>query len=410
MAKSTASSGGNHSSRDKNKNRSGGKKGCGPGPILAVILIIIAAVAVYIGRGGSVPGLSGSSSGGNNDFFGGEKTVVKAIIGSEKKPFFEDKEVQKALASHGYVVEVKTAGSRRMATDVDLDSFDLAFPSSAPAAEKIAEKMSGAERYDVFYTPMAIATFDNILQALEGENVARKQGTTWQVDMEALATMQHDNVRWRDFAGNDYPSPRTVQMSTTDIRSSNSAAMYLSLMSWITNDGRIVSDTGQVNAVLPELTPLFTGQGYTESSSAGPFSDYLSQGVGSKPMVMLYESQFLGEDRAPNSRLKPEMRLAYPSPTILSTHVALGFNDNGAAVAKLLAEDPELQKLAAKHGYRSSHPEAMEEFQTQLQTGQEASTDFVDSIDPPSFDMLEQLIEGVSRGYQGPPRPETEEG
>lgn len=382
----------------------------GPGAILAVILIVIAVVAVYVGRGGSIPGFSGGSSGGSRDFFGGEKTVVKAIVGSEKKPFFEDEEVQKALASHGYVVEVKTAGSRRMATDVDLDSFDLAFPSSAPAAEKIAEKMSGAERYDVFYTPMAIATFDNILQALERENVARQQGNTWQVDMAALATMQHDNVRWRDFAENDYPSPRTVQMSTTDIRSSNSAAMYLSLMSWITNEGRIVSDSGQVNAVLPELTPLFTGQGYTESSSAGPFSDYLSQGVGSKPMVMVYESQFLGENSAPNSRLKPEMRLAYPSPTILSTHVALGFNDNGAAVARLLAEDPELQKLAAKHGYRSSQPEAMEEFQTQLKTGQEVSTDFVDSIDPPSFDILEQLIEGVSRGYQSPPRPETEEG
>ncbi|MFW9177641.1 hypothetical protein [Corynebacterium amycolatum] len=382
----------------------------GPGAILAVILIVIAAVAVYVGRGGSIPGFSGGSSGGNRDFFGGEKTVVKAIVGSEKKPFFEDKEVQKVLASHGYVVEVKTAGSRRMATDVDLDSFDLAFPSSAPAAEKIAEKMSGAERYDVFYTPMAIATFDNILQALARENVARQQGTTWQVDMAALATMQHDNVRWRDFAENDYPSPRTVQMSTTDIRSSNSAAMYLSLMSWITNEGRIVSDNGQVNVVLPELTPLFTGQGYTESSSAGPFSDYLSQGVGSKPMVMVYESQFLGENSAPNSRLKPEMRLAYPSPTILSTHVALGFNDNGAAVARLLAEDPELQKLAAKHGYRSSQPEAMAEFQTQLKTGQEVSTDFVDSVDPPSFDILEQLIEGVSRGYQSPPRPETEEG
>ena len=78
----------------------------GPGAILAVILIVIAAVAVYVGRGGSVPGFSGGNSGGSRDFFGGEKTVVKAIVGSEKKPFFEDKEVQKALASHGYAVEV----------------------------------------------------------------------------------------------------------------------------------------------------------------------------------------------------------------------------------------------------------------------------------------------------------------
>ena len=101
MAESTRSSGGNRSSRDKNKNQSGSKKGCmGPGAILAVILIVIAAVAVYVGRGGSIPGFSGGSSGGNRDFFGGEKTVVKAIVGSEKKPFFEDKEVQKLSLIH----------------------------------------------------------------------------------------------------------------------------------------------------------------------------------------------------------------------------------------------------------------------------------------------------------------------
>lgn len=387
-----------------------GRKGIGPGPILAIVLVIVAIAAVVIGRGSGIPGLSADDSKGGGNPFSGDETVVKAIVGSEKKPFFDDPDVQKALASHGFQVDVKTAGSRRMANETDLEAYDLAFPSSAPAAEKIAELMPWAERYDVFYTPMAIATFDNILQALQRENVARETGGQWYIDMEALSKMQHDNVRWRDFAESDYPSPRSVQVSTTDIRTSNSAAMYLALMSWIANDGAVVSNEAQVDSVFPQVTPLFTGQGYTESSSAGPFSDYLSQGVGSKPMVMVYESQYLGEDASPNSRLKDNMRLAYPSPTILSTHVALGLSDDGAAVAKLLAEDPELQKLAAKHGYRSSQAEAMQEFPTQLKTGQQVSTDFVDSIDPPSFDMLEKLIDGVSQGYTGPPRPETEEG
>lgn len=386
------------------------KKGCGLGPVLAIILVIVAAVAVFVGRGGSLFGFSGTDLVGAGGAFGGDKTVVKAIVGSEKKSFFEDEDVKKAFASHGYELQVTTSGSRRMATDVDLKSYDVAFPSSAPASEKISEQMPGAVRYDAFYTPMAIATFDTILDALARKGVAHESAGQWRIDMKALAQLQHDNVRWRDFASADYPSPRTVQVSTTDIRTSNSAAMYLSLMSWIANGDAVVSNQAQVDAVFPEVTPLFTGQGYTESSSAGPFSDYLSQGMGSKPMVMVYESQFLGEATSANSRLKSNMRIAYPSPTILSTHVALGFNDRGAAVAKLLAEDPKLQALAAKHGYRCSQAEAMKEFPTQLSTGQQVSTDFVDSIDPPSFAMLEQLIDGVSRGYQGPPRPETEEG
>ncbi|AJE68767.1 hypothetical protein SB89_07235 [Corynebacterium glutamicum] len=89
-----------------------------------------------MGRGTiAMPKLFGSSN----------LTEVRAVIGSEKKEFFEDPEVIEAFADHGFEVNVDTAGSRRIATDVDLSPYDFAFPSSAPAAQKISDGVVSAD-------------------------------------------------------------------------------------------------------------------------------------------------------------------------------------------------------------------------------------------------------------------------
>lgn len=382
--------------------RSGSRRS-GGAIVLGIVLLLVAGLAIGVGRGW-VPNPFGGGDPGE------DAKTVRAIIGSEKKPFFEDPEVKKALAKHGYAVEVETAGSRRMAVESDLSGYDIAFPSSAPAAEKILRDQPGASRHDVFYSPMAIATFEPIVSLLESEGVASRSGEAWQIDITRLLEMQSKGVRWRDLGDGAFPSPRTVQVSTTDIRTSNSAAMYLALASWVANDGAVVSSPDEAEAVFGEVTPLFTGQGYTESSSAGPFRDYISQGMGSKPMVMIYESQFLGEAADPAGRIRDDMVLAYPSPTVLSTHVALGLSDDGTEVARLLAEDPDLQELAARHGYRTSAPGNMDVLAESLPPGRVPPASFIDSVDPPTFEMLERLIDGVSQGYRGPPKPETEEG
>ena len=47
------------------------------------------------------------------------------------------------------------------------------------------------------------------------------------------------------------------------------------------------------------------------------------------------------------------MRLVYPSPTVLSKHTLVPVTDDGDRVGQLLSEDPELQRLAAVHGFRT---------------------------------------------------------
>ena len=59
----------------------------------------------------------------------GRLTTVRGIIGSEKQPFFADPRVRRIFANHGLDVEVDTAGSRQIATTIDLTRYDFAFPS-----------------------------------------------------------------------------------------------------------------------------------------------------------------------------------------------------------------------------------------------------------------------------------------
>lgn len=358
--------------------------------LLGVLLIVVAVVAVLVGRGTlSLPGAAGLPGGGT--------VPVRAIVGSEKRGFFEDEEVRAILAGHGFEVSVDTAGSRQIATGTDLGDYDLAFPSSAPAADKIAESTVVTARYTPFHSPIAVATFRPILDLLAEHGIARQEAGVWHLDMAGFLELVRTDTRWRDL-GPEYPSARAVQFSTSDVRSSNSAAMYLAILAWVANDDAVVSSPEQVAQVLAEVSPLFIGQGYTEGSSAGPFGDYLAQGMGAKPMVIVYEAQYLAEEQRGSGRIQPDMALAYPQPTVLSNHTALGLSEAGGEVARLLAEDPQLQARALAHGFRPQDPSA-------IPAGTPVPG-FLDTVDPPDYELLETLIEGVSASYTTTPTEE----
>ncbi|BAU95756.1 hypothetical protein N24_1494 [Corynebacterium suranareeae] len=342
--------------------------------------MVIAVFATLVGRGTiTMPKIFGSNN----------LTEVSAVIGSEKKEFFQDPEVIEAFAKHGFEVNVDTAGSRRIATDVDLSPYDFAFPSSTPAAQKISESHTTTGRFTPFYSPMAVATFGTITDMLQARGIV-SAGT---VDLGRLIDETQAGTRWSEISTN-YPSNRVVQISTTDVRTSNSAAMYLSMMSWVKNNGTTISSIAEADALIPELSQLFVGQGYTESTSAGPFDEYLSQGMGAKPMVMIYEAQFLAEQAKENSRITSDMELIYPSPTVYSTHTVVSLSEVGAEIGQLLETDDTLQRLAIKHGFRPKNSAmiAEEGMSNQMPNN-------LNLIDPPDYDFLERLIDGVGASY-----------
>jgi len=367
---------------------------------LAVLLIVGIVFAVFWGRLFGTADEPGIVQGPSN------LTVVNGVIGSEKKPFFEDPEVKAIFAEEGLEVDVVTAGSRQIATSVDLTDVDFVFPSSAPAAEKIKRETKASTVYAPFYSPMAIATFTPIVTLLEAAGIASKDSTgTWHLDTAKYLAAVEAGTRWSDLPGakEAYPSTRNILISSTDIRQSNSAAMYLSIASYVANDNTIVSSPDAQKAIVDQMASLFLEQGFSASSSDAPFEDYLSQGIGSKPMVMVYEAQFLGRAMGDDGAITDDMVLMYPGPTVFSKHSVVPLTDTGNTVGKMLVDDPRLAKLAALYGFRPADPKV---FNDQLTDhGLDVPSLPVDVVEPPSYETLESLIDEISTRYDTPAPP-----
>jgi hypothetical protein len=357
--------------------------------LLAAVLGIGVLAAIVI----SIRGRAGNAS-------GQPLTVVRGVIGSEKQPFFSDREVIQAFHNQGLDVKVDTAGSRQIATSVDLSHYDFAFPAGVPAAEKIKRDHKATTTYVPFYTPMAIASYKPIAQLLVNAGIAQDQGGYYSFDMAKYMQLVAANKRWSDLPANTtYPTSKSILITSTDIRTSNSAAMYLSLASYVANGNNIVQDPTQGAAVLPQLQPLFLRQGYTSTSSEGPFQDYLTIGMGATPLVMIYEAQFVARAAANDGSITKDMVLMYPSPTIYSKHTLVPLNPTGDRVGRLLATDPELQRLAIKYGFRTNDTAAFTKFVSAHKVTLPST--LFNVIEPPTYDTLESMISTIEKQMKG---------
>jgi hypothetical protein len=322
-------------------------------------------------------------------------TQVHGVIGSEKQPFFTDPDVVAEFHKNGYDVQVDTAGSRQIATTVDLSKYDFAFPAGEPAGIKIQKDHKAKTTYVPFYTPMAIATWKVVGDLLVNAKVATVSNGVYTLDVAKFLDLVAKNQRWTDLPNNTtYPAGKSIVITSTDPTTSNSAAMYLSIASYVANNGNVVADQSQAAAVVPVVAPLFTRQGFTESSSEAPFNDYLTIGIGKDPMVMIYEAQYLAAEASKNGSITKDMALMYPSPTIYSKHTLVPLNAKGDAIGKLLMNDPKLQTLAVKYGFRTSDATAFNNYLSSR--GVPPPPQLVNVIDPPTYDNLEAMINAIA--------------
>ncbi|WP_290060167.1 hypothetical protein [Amycolatopsis solani] len=349
---------------------------------LAVVLVLAVVGVIIWGRG------DGTAS---------STATVRGVIGSEKQAFFTDQRVVDAFARHGLKVEVDTAGSRQIATTVDLGKYAFAFPSSSPAAQRIQRDRKVTTVYTPFQSPMAVASFEPIVALLRANGVVRRGAGDYDVlDIAKYLDLAKAGTRWDQLPGNTaYPARKNVLVTTTDPRESNSAAMYLSIVSFVANGNTVVSTPGQEAAVLPSVAKLFLDQGYTQNSTEGPFEDYLSAGMGKTPLALIYESQFVDRVVRGDGSIRPDMRLLYTAPTVYSKHTLVPLTPDGDRVGQLLATDPELGKLAATFGFRTTDPKLFAE----VAAPAHVPADLVDAVEPPTFETLERLLDAVGKQY-----------
>src|SRR4029453_15604482 len=68
------------------------------------------------------------------------------------------------------------------------------------------------------------------------------------------------------------------------------------------------------------------------------------------PMVVIYEAQYASHLFAGDGVIRPDMRLIYPSPTVLSKHTLVPFTDKAGEVGRLLQEGSEFARLEHRSG------------------------------------------------------------
>ena len=362
------------------------------GAAIIVVLVAVLGIAVASKFGFSL--------------FGKPKTEVTAVVGSEKEAFFKDQRVVEAFANKGFTVKVTTAGSLAMAQNEATTNNDFAFPSSESSGQAVQKAFKDKARntYTPFFSPIAIATFEPVVQVLAKNGVAHENQGIWEIDMAKYLKLVKDKKRWSDLKGNKaYKPQRNVLITSTDIRKSNSAVMYMTLASYVMNNNSVVTDKGAAEAQVDDLAKLFLNQGYAQGSSAAPFERYLSRGMGEAPMVIAYEGQFLGEETAQNSRIRDNMVLAYPNPTVFSTHTGVTFTENGDKVMELLSNDAELAKLLAEHGFRSNGPHSATfdnwVQEKNLSDRYRPAGDFVELAQVPSSEITTFLVDNIGRRY-----------
>lgn len=330
----------------------------------------------------------------------GKTLELKGLIALDVEPYFKDPRVVQALAARGLAVNVTRIGSRDMAARaVPGQAPDFFFPSGVVAANQIADAARKANiatsQYSPFFTPMVVASWEPIAQVLAANGMAREtQPKVWQLDTAKLVQVMLDRKRWKDLKGSQaYDVNKSVLVSTTDLRRSNSAAMYLALTSHAMNGGELVTDKATAQKIAQRAAELFKRQGYQENYVNGNFDDYVSIGIGKTPLAFIYENQMVSYALSKKG-VSAGMVLMYPRPTIFNKVVFVAAGEKAKPLGELLSNDATLQRIAVDYGFRIA--DAAYFAQAARGAGLAVEERITEVIDPPSFDVMAEMIDIVA--------------
>ena len=280
---------------------------------------------------------------------------IKGLIGGEKLAFLENPNVQNILLKkYGLRLNVNKAGSIEMAQQAPAADIDFLWPSSEVALELYKMKNFPLKKSEIiFNSPIVLYTWDMIAQAFEQKGFLEQEGNSFFIkDMKPLLDMVGAGTPWSNIGINQLFGKMAI--TTTDPEKSSSGNAFAGLVANILN-GDVV-DTNSIHNVLPAVKNMFARLGYMPPSSQDLFQQYLTKGIGDKPIIVGYESQaveFTLQNKQLWPKVKNKIRILYPKPTVWSSHPLIIVKDR-AEPLMLAMQDPELQKIAwEQHGFRT---------------------------------------------------------
>ena len=285
-----------------------------------------------------------------------EPVTVKLYYGGEKSAFLNDAELTELLQKkYKLRLDAHKAGSVEMVSSLDTKTMDCLWPSNQIAVELArASGKTVLDDQNIFNSPVVFYAWDKVTDALVKAGIDElREGAYYVVNLPKLIHMIIDGKRWKEDLGLNVYGP--VKIFSTDPRKSNSGNMWAGLLANLLNGGTVVT-AETLPEVLPELQKYFRAMGYMEHSSGDIFENFLSQGMGPRPIIVGYENQLVELVLAhPESAdyIKDKIRILYPEPTVFSSHPLISLKPACKRLVTAL-QDKEVQTLAWRaHGFRS---------------------------------------------------------
>lgn len=324
-------------------------------------------------------------------------TQVRLLTGSAKFNFMKDPKLTEILSKEGLEVVLSKTG----ATSTDIgraQEFDAVWPAGANAASDFSVAWKSTNTYPVFSTPLALASWKQLLPVLEANGLAKKVGATHgEFYLEKALPMMLEGKRWNQLKANTvFDINKGFLVNTPDIRKSSTGGLYIAALAYIQNGHDVPASAAVGQELAEKLSPLITRQGFQEGTLAGPFEDYVGQGMGKAPLVLVYESQFVAAKR--EGRLRDAHVLLYPRPGMLLKHVLVARTDAGKRLGEILANNLEVHKIAALYGFRTNSPAVFAESMKQLGLD---SPELIDVADAPSTLVLDAMTRTLVKKLEG---------
>ena len=216
-----------------------------------------------------------------------------------------------------------------------------------------------ADRYTVLgggltlNTPIVIYSWNEVVDALIKENIVTKSDDVYYIsNMNKLMDYILNGKKWSDIGLTKLYG--RINIASTDPVTSSPGATYYGLLLSTLSDGLVTEEN--IDANLTKLKQFYIKSGYMNNTPADLFERYLKTGMGGQPMIVDYEKSiidFANSNPDGFNKVKDEIRILYPSPTIWNSHCLAYFSENGKKLYDAF-EDSEIQQIAwERYGFRT---------------------------------------------------------
>lgn len=351
--------------------------------IIGVVIFAIIVIAIIVLK----------NVGNSNNILTSKLTTVYVATGGGKEDFLADEEIKSILKkkyklnviydnwSNGKTVlwplirESVGLGDSHIAEELSKDHF--AYTINSPGVSKYDALFTSDQRFYDYYklspdkeknesdrymvldggltlnTPIVIYSWKEVVDALLNEGIVTNTDNIYYIsDMNKLIDYILQGKKWSDIGlTNLYGN---INIASTDPVSSSPGATYYGLLLSILSSGQVTSDN--ISSNLPKLKEFYIKSGYMNNTPADLFERYLKTGMGGEAMIVDYEKSMIDfANSTPNAfaKVKDEIRVLYPTPTIWNSHCFTVFTEKGKKLYKAL-EDEKIQQIAwEKYGFRT---------------------------------------------------------